>query len=345
MVKAALLYADSVTLTTPKLTVLRHHAANARPDAEFRAAVEASGVTKLQGWGAAYSTYQGVLLGHRPTAEGEEWLQRFAEELAIVERLREDFIARQLSAAGGAELQSAVDAGHVQLRPIPGDVTDPIRYSAEVAEHLEEVFEEALDATAPTYPLFDVMAWLSLRPTVQTQSLTPSQMAPANEVALAARLIVDELEAFPDAAMSDVLDVRDRLSGPLIRFRGALAKAAGEMESTGFDAVFEREAQALYRREVAPALEELREGFIDLGARETLRRAGEGAVAALGIAAAGALTFSKLIAAALVPVGASGGLELKHRREVREAERANNYFFLWRADELLARRGQSRRSS
>jgi hypothetical protein len=337
MVKAALLYADSVTLTSPKLTVLQHFAAVAPADAERRKAIDESGITEKQGWSAAITIREGLRRGHQPSPHELEWMQKFEAELALYDRFHEEQIERTLVAAGGDELEPAVRSGLVQLRPIVGNVTDPAQYADDVADEFEEVFREALDAEGPTYPLFDFTAWLSLRPAVTASGVSSKEMGPASEVALAADLIVDKVEAFPDATMDVVLDVRQRLRDPLVRFRSALAKAAAELESTGFDDNFEREAQSLYRREVEPALLELQESLADLGARETLRRGAEGGVAALGVAAAGAAMFRELIAAAAVPLGMAGQAELKHRREAKKTRRENNYFFIWEADRLLRR--------
>lgn len=335
MVKAALLYADSVTLTSPKLTVLRYFAGVAPQDPERRRAIEESGITEKPGWQAAISILHGMRLGHQPTAEELGWLERFSDELALYDRLHREQTGRTLAAAGGEELQLGVNSGVVRLQPIPGDVTNPQTYADEVLDTFEDAFRDALDAERPTYPLFDFMAWLTLRPTVEAAGVTPAEMAPANEVALAARMIVDRVEAFPDATMDVVLDVRDRLEGPLVRFRAALAKAAAELDTTGFDDKFEREAQSLYRREVEPALQELRESLSDLGAHATLRRGAEPGVAALGLAAAGVVSFSALIAASAAWLGIAGKEELKYRRGVQQTKRENNYFFIWEADRLL----------
>ena len=340
MVKAALLYADSVTLTSPKLRVLRHVAATERADAQRRAAIEASGMTERPGWSAAITTYEGMRLGHAPTAEGRRFLERFAEELALFERLHEEQIERRLAAAGGHELDRAVQAGVVRLDPIPGDVTDPRAYSDEFQERMEEVFEAALDAERPTYPLFDAVGWLAVRPAFEASGATPADMTNTKEIALAMRFVVGEVEAFPDASMDAVLDVRERLKDPLTRFRAAMSTAAGELDSSGFDERFEREAQALYRRDVAPALLELREGLHELGVRETLRRGSAHGTGALTLGAAGIVAFSQLVAAAAGLAGLGVKDEWQHRASVRRTRRENNFFFLWQADQLL---GHARR--
>ncbi len=144
--------------------------------------------------------------------------------------------------------------------------------------------------------------------------------------------------------MDEILDVRARLGRPLVRFRKALADATAQMESTDFGPDFHRDMQSLYRREIDPWLLELDEALDDLGAKASLRRAGGAVAASLGIAAAGLLSFAELIAAAIVPVGAAGGAELKHREEVKTTRRDNGYLFVWEADRTLTLAARKRAS-
>ena len=60
--------------------------------------------------------------------------------------------------------------------------------------------------------------------------ITDASSVRGNQVGAAGQLI-GQLEAFPDAEMDIVLDVRERLTRPLIRFRAALAQASTEIES------------------------------------------------------------------------------------------------------------------
>jgi hypothetical protein len=70
--------------------------------------------------------------------------------------------------------------------------------------------------------------------------VTPSAAAPLREIAIAARM-VGNLQAFPDAPMDELLDLRERLEPSRVRFRRALSTAAAQMEGKGFDAGLERE--------------------------------------------------------------------------------------------------------
>ncbi len=143
------------------------------------------------------------------------------------------------------------------------------------------------------------------------------------------------------------MDVRSRLRAPLVRFRAALAKASDEFSAAAWDENFSREVEDLYRREVAPALAEVHATLEDLGARPTLMRLGsENAVAAAGaslmLTAASALGHADLPAllyglppSAAAAVAAREGL--KRRGVHRDAEGRSSFYFLYQANQQLAR--------
>ena len=92
-----------------------------------------------------------------------------------------------------------------------------------------------------------------MRAMVAEGKVADAHAARSNEAATAGRLIAG-LDAFPRAAMDDLLDVRRQLEQPLVRFRAALATVTAQFESAAWDEGFDREVEDLYRRQVAPAL-------------------------------------------------------------------------------------------
>jgi hypothetical protein len=102
----------------------------------------------------------------------------------------------------------------------------------------------------------------------------------------------------------------------------------------------EAAATAYYRERVAPAMMKLDEIVEDLGARAALRRSRAGVVSSLGIGAAGFLSYSELIAAALVPIGSPAGRELEPPRELQVKNRRHGYFFMWQVDRHLQNRSR-----
>ena len=85
----------------------------------------------------------------------------------------------------------------------------------------------SVSASAQTFPLFDDDAGNMLRLMVKEGIVTDPHAARAAEAGIAGRLI-GGLEAFLNADMDVILDVRARLQAPLVRFRSALAQASTE---------------------------------------------------------------------------------------------------------------------
>jgi hypothetical protein len=146
--------------------------------------------------------------------------------------------------------------------------------------------------------------------------------------------------------MDVVLDVREQLRKPLVRFRAALARVSREIEAPAWDSKeFTRETEELYQRLVAPALAELDEAMQELGALATLRRVASDtqalkAAAAIAISAAAGVGLAHLPEAVLgsgpvTAVIAAGAAEAEHRAQSRRRQEANEFYFLYEANRQL----------
>lgn len=153
--------------------------------------------------------------------------------------------------------------------------------------------------------------------------------------------LLGELEAFPNATLDVVLDVRDRL-----HFRAAIAEAAQNLAEA--DQAGERQdavTQDLRVRVVDPALRTLREDLQSLGVRDTLARVTSdprfvaassgwlsiGAASGSGLAELGAIAT----AAPLAPAIAAIANEYRERRNLQADLRRRPYWFLHAADQQL----------
>jgi hypothetical protein len=160
----------------------------------------------------------------------------------------------------------------------------------------------------------------------------------ALEGALATSLL-GELEGFPNASMDVILDVRQRLERPRIRFRAAIAAATRELASEG-----PRDVDAaivdVRRRVVAPAIAEIQEELGALNVRNTLLRITSspwtaGTLAAQLSLAAGAGGAGGLAALArgllATPVVAALAKEADYRSTQRRTLRLRPYWILHQA--------------
>ena len=71
------------------------------------------------------------------------------------------------------------------------------------------------------------------------------------------------MPAFPQASISDVLDIRDRLRPPLAQFRAAMVEIERLVDSAAHEEGFRAEVQEVFVEKVAPALQEIEERIKD----------------------------------------------------------------------------------
>jgi len=341
LVKAALLYADHVTLVSPKALLMAGLADFATGDRRARIDATAELIGMLDSGQNAAQLY-GQLRARRRRLSPHE--RRMLIGLERTLDAGSDDIAAQidktLTDAGADELAQAMSAGLVDIHSLGQEQADADSYMDDVIEQMATLLRDSVSASAQTFPLFDDGAGDLLRAMVNEGLVTDPHAARAAEVGIAGRLI-DGLEAFPDAEMDVILDVRTRLQAPLVRFRSALAQASTELASAAWDESFAREVDDIYRRKVAPALLEVQEALNDLGVRSTLLRLTSGkealtTAATLGLAAAGELTNAGLPAllygAPGIAVAAAGAAEALQRRPIRRAAERNVFYFLYQSN-------------
>jgi len=169
-----------------------------------------------------------------------------------------------------------------------------------------------------------------------------ARLGQASQPALASRLIA-RLAAFPDAPMSALLEARETLGAPLIRFRRAVANMQTELETMTLDEDFDRGVRNTYEKRIAPALQELQDvasqhrvgtllgrDLLTDGSRTA--RDPEHAEVAVSFSTATVAELPGLAALALgvgLDVGASS--VYKPRSELKERQNENRLLFLYEA--------------
>ncbi len=253
------------------------------------------------------------------------------------------------------ELLVAVNAGAVRLAPLgsapPTDLvastlraatgaTDPPGSVDLVGEFMSKLHEIIADPRA--FPLLDADA-------AGLAQLVVSSPARATEISLAVSLM-DCLPAFPSLPMDEALDLRKALAAPLIRFRGAVARMSRTFESRPYDDAFRVEVEDAWRREVAPALADIREALAEHGFLREVASVALGDPRRLMAEAGGVLyaangfvpSLSKLIdvgfAAGSVGVDVAGRA-LRRSTQVKREARKNAFYFLAKLDSEASSHG------
>jgi len=268
------------------------------------------------------------------------------EELLALSQLRqsarelEGVVEQKLEEAGAAELAMAIETGVVEIDLLGFDEMSEEDDFDIVLEHVISLMERTVSSSSTSHPLFDGSASGFLRAMVDEGAVSDVALGPATEIGLA-RALIANLEAFPQASMDVVLDVRGRLRDPLVRFRVAVDAMSRETRETPLGPAFESEVRSLYRIKVEPALLEIRELMDEMSVRPTLARA---ASTGLPPAMISFLVGAGLGASDWIKLGSLGGMavgavakEYLKRRDLTGSARSNEVFFLYAADAALAR--------
>jgi len=234
LVKAALLYADHVTLASPKATLLSAIGGLLlQPRHERRKAVREI-VSSQPDTKSVLDIVETLRRQPKGSLKPDHliMLRKAEQALEHAEEQMMEIIERMVTNASVAQLAEALDAGVLTLDPMGLD-QDSFTTEAMMAA-TQELLVTVVGPAANTFPLFDDSAGNLVRLMIKEGHVTGAKLLPATQAGLAARYI-DQLEAFPNAEMSVVLEARTQLSAPLIRFRSGLSEMASSLSATPLD--------------------------------------------------------------------------------------------------------------
>jgi hypothetical protein len=339
LVKSALLYADRVTLASPKVALIDTLAETAPGTAEDAETFRASGLAETPGWQAALYHHDRQLDGAKLEAHEQALVDRFADQLKWVRDRRRARAEAVYAETGADELLLAAKQGLLTIDVLGENERPSTDHFRHVLDRLEELLEDVVSPTSETYPLFDDATGAVLQRMMEGDALIDPDWTHARHAGLASELVLD-LEAFPHASMDVILDVRGQLQKPLRRFRSAVAEFARQLEEVPVDKAFRNEVRGLYVRLVEPELLDLRESIESLYLRPTLLRGAApatGTTIALGIGAAFGVPDLALVGTLAAGFGGSAAAEVKHEIDEARARRRNRCFWLYKADRLMRR--------
>jgi hypothetical protein len=253
------------------------------------------------------------------------------------ENIRADMrntVEGQLETAGVGSILPAVNAGLLKL--LPFDPQDDVS-----SAYLEALWEVLRDARQ--YPLFDERIAGLVDLAVREGKIQPSAKTRSRGKQVgAATQFLARLPTFPMASMDEVVEIRQELDSPLVRFRAEMVSVAESMTSEAFGPDFDEQAEEAWVGRVAPALLELEELVSEKRLRIQFgaRLPSSGALGAMGGLVAGITSHAPLIGlgvaagAAVAQAAASATVQRsKLDREIRKRP----YYLLHHTEELLER--------
>ncbi|USC16194.1 hypothetical protein [Rhodococcus sp. 11-3] len=354
--QAALLYADSVTLISPRASLV--HSIAVLEDAAdldmLELLVQVAPVyapNAVEPLDSLLRTIRSYPAGNQLTSpqrrERRNAIEQMFDGMRPAINELQDRVREGMAEYGYHELALAMRAGLLTLDPLPdvdvGQVGNRPDEDVGIANRYFARVREAL-TSGVTYPLFDhaTSNLVNLGVEAGIFSPVPAARRRGRDAALANGLF-DRLPNFEHATMSEILDIRQELHAPLHRFRQGVREITKDIDTAPEDPQFAHEIEDAWTIKVAPALDEIENAInentslSDLVRRTVLDPGGQvaaGGLAALGVAVGPASGIPAAVALMLTGAAATvggGGLAaarsiLAQRAAVREATEAQFYF-------------------
>lgn len=348
LLKPALLYADRVRLYSPLATLLSGVAAMGYAEGADRINILASlakalgmeGADQVEAALQALDAFNCMPRAVRRGALGKQQAKELANVTSKLEATWGEMRAKVdeiLGDAGAEEMVPALENGLLTIEPL-------FESEEPDSDEILRVFMDKLGsllASGTAYPLFDDQTGSLVTAGVAEGVFVPSSGAVTRErEAGSAAELLNYMPAFPPASVGEILGIREELKGPLVRFRSAMVKIAAVLQAAPREAGFKEELEQIYRAEVEPALQEIREEvqsnrYLHQLLGETVKDIpkwlGAGFIA---IATTPLTNIPALVVAGATAAGPAAQAAWKKHERSKEI-RQRQYYFLYETDRLL----------
>lgn len=261
LIKPALLYGDRVTLYSPATSLVAMAATIGELSDDEKVDFVAEVVPTV-----SPDQAEDTLLVLNAFRELRRMRRRSPEQILLVEKVRRqlnvawDIIRERMddmvAASGANELVPAMEMGLLEV--------DVLLRGEDFS--LELILQEFVDRLAKSltsdvaYPLFDDQAGSLVEAHVAEGLIVPTESADARGRQVgAAAAFMSRLPAFPAATVREILDIRNELREPLVRFRAAMIEVTQTLGARSFEGGFAGEVEQIYVEKVGPTLLEIGE--------------------------------------------------------------------------------------
>jgi hypothetical protein len=264
---------------------------------------------------------------------------------------------------GSHELLTAIRAGAVDIAPLADATTKSVTSDAlraatgdpderSVDRILEDFLARVVDVVTSQYafPLLDAGASGLIQALERDAAvvLSPTGLRRSGEVSAAAQFL-GYLPYFPDLPMDEVLDLRDEMRTPLMRFRQEMTRICKEFASRSIDDGFKAEVEDAWRERVEPALAEIRESLAEHGLLREVASIALGDPRRLVVEAGGVVaaaqtdllslsTFMSLGLAGSLPIADVALRALSQSLDARRGIARQGFYFLHKVEHESRRR-------
>jgi len=332
LVKAALLYADHVTLCSPKLELFASVAALAQLDTQQQVDFFIEMLPIVDPSNTVAIDFLTRSKAKRRTRAEILAFERLKAALPSMWRQVKPEIDQILRQAGTEELEPAIESGlaDLDILELRGTTTDDVvqGFTQRIGDYLQN---------AHAYPMFDDEAGNLARAGLDAGvfKAAATSMERVKNVGLGTGLLA-RLPAFPEAHMKSVLEARNELKQYVGKFRRAVSKMREKIHSAALDPDFAEEVDAIFVSEVRAAMEEIQD---HLQSSNFLRRVFRLGTDSIGPAALGLAAFQIQQLPALVRIGLTTTAELAQATTSwqasssgRASARGHDLYFLYRTE-------------
>lgn len=344
---SALLYADEVTLVSPRAAIVKNAQQIAELDGLELLKVFRNVAPKY--FPAEIDNLSRLIAGFE-SPSGRQHIKKLETDLHAIRDKMQDNLEGIFADSGYDQLRDALDAGILSIDAVDGAVidtlTDPDDLSMVLgfAKKIDDVLTDG-----GRYPLFDARAGEIVRLGVEAGFFSPVPMARrlGADAAMADGLF-DRLPNFQYATTREILDIRTELSGSLSTFRQGVRSLTTDIDIAPEHPDFSREIADAWNDKVAPAIEEIENTVAEnKSMRDLMRRVVKDPIGGASIGGAVTLPATLTVAAGppaayiavagLVVSGsvATGRALIDEYCEIRSQKKAQ-FYFLYGTNEHLA---------
>ena len=261
--KAALLYADNITLISPIASFCYQSMYNSRGFDRRKIEKLLSNVVqwlKVKHTAEEESAYQIALKLRNAIADPENYAKLSIHDrdnlkkaaLALSKHV-DDSMSKQVGAEQFSELKKLDTSGKLVVKEFETDFSDGKGLLNEYSLFLKQSLKSS-------YPLFDADSNRLMAGAVEHKIINLSRME-RRKIAHAgfSDNIVQRLPSFDQAPVDEILDIRKELDPSISRFRSKMISYSDSLQTMPWDKDFESECSMLYYQEVAPAITEIDE--------------------------------------------------------------------------------------
>jgi hypothetical protein len=307
LIKAALLYADKVTIYSPAISTLQIAMQLGNLSDEEQLYFLEMVVPYLRTENNSSKTVDLLKKLRKPqyfrSREGRAFKKLLLDQFNVYWEEIKHVLEHMAENAGMSEIITAMNEGILEIHQFTTQTNNShvLRFMADCVamaagsklsrqeleamnirnkEMTKEFVDGVLDAVASgsTFPLFDFDTGnlVQLAQEMGHASLSNISQARTRHVALANDLF-QRLPVFDKASTKDILSIRNELDKYLVRFRQTVINFASSVNSNPWDNDFEKEAELLFRKEISPSIMDLEDeiksnNFLDKLARQIVDR-------------------------------------------------------------------------